>query len=99
MLSSPECRTRDTGLLALERVEIWTALQGTLSNAAIAKQRVAQIHQRMQQNKGDKLLVFITHDSILRALTGRMLAMREFGVMLPSAADGTYTVAGSLFIK
>lgn len=98
VLSSPKCRTRDTGLLAFGRVENWSPLQGALSNPALARERVAQIHQRMQQHQDDKPLVLITHGSIVRALTGRSIAMGELIVMLRSA-DGTFNVVGALFIQ
>ncbi len=98
VLASPKCRTRDTGLLAFGRVENWNALRGAFFNPGLARQRVTQIRQRMQQHQGDKPMVLITHGSIVRALIGRLIVMGEFVVMLPGA-DGSFTEAATLFVE
>jgi phosphohistidine phosphatase SixA len=98
VLSSPRCRSLDTGRLAFGRVEAWKPLQGALRDAERRRRQVAEIRRRIAAHRDGPPLVLITHGSVVTDLTGLNVRMGEFVVLRP-AADGAHAVAGQLYVE
>jgi broad specificity phosphatase PhoE len=97
VLSSPRCRCLDTARLAFGQVQSWEPLQGALNDANRRRQQVAEIKQRIAEHRSGPPLVLVTHGSVVTDLTGLSIQMGEF-VVLRRGPDGSYAVAGQLYV-
>lgn len=98
VLSSPRCRCLETARLAFERVDAWHPLQGALRNEDLQRRLGAEIRRAIDAHRDGPPLVLVTHGVVVTDLTGLNIRMGAF-VVLKSAADGTHTVAGQLYVE
>jgi phosphohistidine phosphatase SixA len=98
VLSSPRCRCLDTGRLAFGQAQVLLPLQGALNNAELRQRQAAEVKKVIDDYRGERPLVLVTHGSVVTDLTGLDIRMGEF-VVLRRMADGSHTVAGRLYVE
>ena len=97
VLSSQWCRTRDTARLAFgDLVRYEPAFNSSfLASATISEAQTAQARAVLTQWRGPGVLVVVTHQVNITALTGVNLASAE-GVVVTVAGDGSLKVLGTI---
>ena len=94
VLSSPYCRTQDTGRLAFGRAQAWEALdlQTSLPDDEAAK-RQEVVAARIGQYQGKKNLVLISHQPNIDALTLELVDIGTLLILKPSGGNEFSLVA------
>lgn len=97
VLSSQWCRTRDTARLAFgEQVRDELALNSFFSQASDAgAAQTAQVRALLVRWRGPGVLVVVTHQVNIQALTGQAAASAE-GLVVRPAADGSFQVLATI---
>jgi hypothetical protein len=72
-------------------------LQGALSDGERRQRQLAEIRRVMDQHRGERPLVLVTHGTVVTDLTGLRVRMGEL-VVLRRGADGRYEAAGQLHV-
>jgi phosphohistidine phosphatase SixA len=87
--SSRWCRTADTARLAFPRLEVvfLEALNSFFEDRSAATGQTRTLRDRIAEWKGPGVLVLVTHQVNISALTGRPTAVGEAVVLRPAGGD------------
>lgn len=95
VMASRYCRTMDTAQLAFgeKLVEPFAALD-PYADEPTEQAAIAEIHQRVNDYTGSGNLILVTHDTVIKALTGAPSREGEMLIVIP--VDGSFKVIGRI---
>jgi phosphohistidine phosphatase SixA len=98
VLSSRWCRSLDTARLAFgaDRVEVFPPLDSFFGDRSTEPEQTAAVRERIEGFDGDGVLVMVTHQVNITALTGIFPRSGEAVILAP--ADDGFSVAGRLLV-
>jgi phosphohistidine phosphatase SixA len=86
VLSSDWCRCRDTAALAFTHYEHWPPLDSFFADPATEPAQTRAVHERIARWSGPGVLVLVTHQVNIAAVTGRSVGTGEIVIVRPAAA-------------
>ena len=96
VLSSEWCRTRDTAMLAFGAAEAFTALNSFFSDRTDEPAQSDAARATIGAWRGDGVLMMVTHQVNITALTG--IVLREGEIVVVRGRDGRVVVEGRIFV-
>ena len=89
VLTSPFCRTQDTGRIAFGKTQVWDALElQTSLPEEEAVRRLEAVAARVGQYQGKKNLVLISHQPNIDALTLELIETGTILILKPLGGSG-----------